>query len=31
LLQRIETELFAHIGSADQFDDITMMIVRHTP
>jgi sigma-B regulation protein RsbU (phosphoserine phosphatase) len=31
LLKRIESELFAHISSADQFDDITMMIVRHTP
>lgn len=28
LLKRIETAVFTHIGEADQFDDVTLMIVR---
>ncbi len=31
LLKRIETGLFEHIADADQFDDITMLIVRRVP
>ena len=31
LLTRIETRLFEHIADADQFDDITMLIVRRLP
>jgi sigma-B regulation protein RsbU (phosphoserine phosphatase) len=28
LLKRIEEDLFAHISTADQFDDVTMLIAR---
>ncbi|MCB9076539.1 MAG: SpoIIE family protein phosphatase [Anaerolineaceae bacterium] len=31
LLARIETSLRTHIGTADQFDDITMLAVRRAP
>jgi sigma-B regulation protein RsbU (phosphoserine phosphatase) len=31
LLNQIETALQAHIGSADQFDDITLLAVRREP
>jgi sigma-B regulation protein RsbU (phosphoserine phosphatase) len=31
LVERLVTELRSHIGSADQFDDITLLAVRWTP
>ena len=31
LLERISSEVCTHIGSAEQFDDITMLAVRHRP
>ncbi|MER6513612.1 PP2C family protein-serine/threonine phosphatase [Nonomuraea sp. NPDC001636] len=31
LLDRLEREISAHIGSAEQFDDITMIALRRTP
>lgn len=31
LLERIKTNLFAHIDNAQQFDDITMLVVQRTP
>ena len=31
LLDRISTEVKNHIGSAEQFDDITMLAVRRLP
>ena len=31
LIDRIETNLLAHIADADQFDDITMLVVRRVP
>ena len=31
LLQRLESALFAYVGKADQFDDITLMVVRRLP
>jgi len=31
LLARVETNLRAHIATADQFDDITMLAVRRMP
>lgn len=31
LLDRIEKDLYDHIGTADQFDDITMLVARRMP
>ncbi len=31
LLERISSDVHAHIGSAEQFDDITMLAVKHRP
>jgi phosphoserine phosphatase RsbU/P len=31
LLERLESALFAYIGKADQFDDITLMVIRRLP